>query len=187
MCELEYIPKHLRSYDKSAVDQFEKGELLFRRCNPNELKYPYKTISLVDISHNRNFNDSTYSLEDVLWNTDPKTSLENYENKEIAIIELNLSPQEQTINVNLQSKRDSGLALEVTLVHTPVACMFPHCAFEIKFNGEVVSWDNYDETLNIKSGPNKSALKELRGDLRQLLGSFLLSGTARNISIIEGN
>lgn len=176
MCDLGYIPEHLCQREREPVPQFEIGEKLYFRCKENQLHYPYESLSLATLSHNRNFCDpSTYNSEDVLWNTVVSSSEQKYTNLKIAELEIQ-SLDEFTFKKKLVSTINPELYLTIVLVHTPLVCMFPHCEFKFHLLEVEVTMLNYNQTLNVKSGPDKKALRELRTDARIELKSMLVTG-----------
>lgn len=180
MCELDYIPDHLKGGDLLVIPQFINGELLFFRCPPEKLSHPYN-ISLIDLSHNRNFdNPDKFTSQDVLWNTDPEKDFEFYTDKAIVELSLDILEEKETINLRLTSFKDENYYVDLILKHKPIHCNLAHSAFEISFNGTIVNWDNWNETLGVSKGPIKGASKELRNDLRQFLTKMIISNTASN-------
>lgn len=187
MCELEYIPEHLKGDSLIVKAQFLKGELLFFRCDPEKLKHPYD-ISLIDLSHNRNFNNpEKYKPNDVLWNTNPEKGFEIYSNKSIVQLCLNVAGDNETINLRLTSIKNEDYYVDIILKHKPIDCNIAHSAFEISFNNTVVNWDNWNDTLGVRKGELKGVSKELRNDIRQFLTKMIISKQVsdENFDIIE--
>ena len=180
MCELNYIPEHLKEGELIVIPEFKNNELLFFRCPPEKLYHPYN-ISLIDLSHNRNFdNPDKYESQDVLWNTDPTKDFERYIDKEIVILSLDISENKETINFRFNSFKDENYYVDIVLKHKPIPCNCAHSTFEISFNDTIVNWDNWEETLGLNKGPKKGVSKELRNDLRQFLTKMIISNKASN-------
>ncbi len=180
MCGLDYIPLHLKSDELIILPKFHNGEFLFFRCDPEKLIHPYN-VSLVDLSHNRNFNNpETFSPDDVLWNTDENKGFQRYEEKSIVSLELILEEGIDTIYNRFQSCIDDDHFVEVVLKHKPIHCNLAHSAFEISYNNNLVTWENWDDTLGLKKGEFKRVVKELRNDIRQFLTNMIISESASN-------
>jgi hypothetical protein len=175
LCELDYIPAHLCKNSREPIAKFEIGENLYFRCLSKQLTYPYKSLSLATLSHNRDFaNPEVYSSDDVLWNIKPDDD-ERFSGYEVAQLKIK-STTENTFLKKLVSELNPELYLIIKLVHTPEECMFPHSEFKFYLMETEVTMDNYDQTLNVKSGINKKALRELRTDARMELKSMLATG-----------
>ena len=176
MCNLEYIPEHLCRNGKNIISQFEIGEKLYFRCKSHQLIYPYNSLSLATLSHNRNFCDeTTYTLNDVLWNISEDDDYQFYEEFKVAELEIS-DVNGITFDKTLVSEINSELSLRIVLKHTPLECMFPHSEFKFYLTDQEVTMTNYKETLGVKKGPNKKAIRELRNDARIELTSMLATG-----------
>ncbi|MGB5941611.1 MAG: hypothetical protein WBG71_01905 [Leeuwenhoekiella sp.] len=156
------------------------GELLFFRCNQSQLSHPYN-ISLIDLSHNRNFcRPETYKPDDVLWNTDENKNFQKYIDKSVVRLELIIQPGANTISKRFYSSIDDTHFVDIVLKHKPLYCNQAHSAFEVSYNRTIVTWDNWDDTLGLKNGLSKRVVKELRNDIRQFLTKMIISESASN-------
>jgi len=174
-CNLAYIPKRLHSFNKDVVKTFTVGEELYYRCNLEECSKPYQKISLYDVSHNRNFNNSkNYPKDDVLFNIDDKTEIEKIANKHINTSIIKSLSKNNTFEktITLIDKRDA--TAHIKLIHKPLPCMYPHCIFQIAINGVIVTKDNYSITLKPKK------YKNIRRDIRLELTSIIYSSIIDN-------
>jgi hypothetical protein len=182
ICNLPYIPYRLHSFGKEIVNNFTVGEELYYRCNPNDCIKPYQTISLFDVSHNRNFNNSSeFPKEDVLYNIDPRKSEEKIEEKKINITVINKVSANNTFEKIIISDSNPKLIAQIKLIHDPKPCMYSHCVFEISLNDTIIDSDNYNTTLN----KNGKAYKNLRSDIRLELTSIIYSSKIINDSETE--
>ncbi|SHI37742.1 hypothetical protein [Flavobacterium terrae] len=181
-CSLAYIPNRLHSLGKEIIPEFSIGEELYYRCSFNDLVKPYQSISLYDVSHNRNFNDTiNYPKDDVLYNIDSDKNIERIPEKEISTTVIKSLSENGTFEKILVSKNNPDLIAKIKLNHDPKPCMYPHCVFEISLNNVIVNKDNYGNTLN-KSG---STYKNLRSDIRIELTSIIYSSIIDNSEDIE--
>lgn len=167
-CHLGYIPKRLHTDEKPILSNFSIGEKLFYRCNPNKLQEPYDSISLRDISHNRNFNsDIDYPSDDVLYNISPGAISQKYDSHIVTLIIVNVN------NLGTYSKEidslDNKVKIEITLLHKPEPCMYPHCAFEIKIDGVIINEGNYDQLLGKGNSTQRNMRKLIRLELTSML------------------
>ena len=175
ICNLEYIPSHLHTVDKPTVNQFSIGEKLFYRCLPQNLAKPYDTISLKDISHNRNFcDDDRYGSENVFYNVLEDDNREKYDGYNFVTIivnnlEENTTYTKEFIKVN---HLNETVRIILTLKHSPIACMYPHSVFEIRVNDEIVNDMNYENTL----GKDNKFFSRIRNEVRQELTSIIQIG-----------
>ena len=181
ICNLNYIPEHLHTNNKPIIDKFEIGEKLFYRCKPEILSKPYDSISLQDISHNRNFNkDEDYGSENVFYNINEHDEIIKYEG--LNFIEFyikNLSEK----NTYIKIVNHGGLTAILTLKHNPEPCMYPHSVIEIAVNNTIVNKGNY----NIILGKGNKTRSHLRSLIRQELTSIVQTGfidTSNEIEII---
>jgi len=165
-CELHYIPKRLHWDKKPLITVFRIGDLIYRRCKPEELENPFGHISLREISHNvGTANGIKISIPtDVLYNVDPEDENEIYEGRIPCIMDI------KELNENQYCKtyeEENNIICVLRLVHDPLPCMYSHCNFSIWINEEKVTKENYDTTLNIK------LLKKLRIKIRQELALMI--------------
>ncbi len=172
-CPLTYIPEHLHYKNKPIIPAFNIGEKLYYRSKPENLKKPYDNISLRDISHNRNFNNNLlYPKETVLLNTDLDDEREVYENLKIVILEIREIQDNTTYKKEVISKKDENIRASITLKHSPIACMYPHSAFEISVNDTIINKQNYDKFL----GKKNQIYSDLRSEIRQELTLIIQNG-----------
>lgn len=185
ICPLEYIPTHLHTESKPLVEEFVVGEQLYYRCKGEFCKKPYDNISLYDISHNRNFNSpDLYNKEDVLYNILPDDPLERYENLNISTLVITKITNDITYIKELVSSFDVNLKVVIKLIHQPVACMYPHCVFEISINNQVITSDNYNDLLNKRNKTYKSLRKSIRQEITSLIQSGQIDDSV-DIEIID--
>lgn len=171
ICSLNYIPDHLHTNEKPIIEQFQIGEKLFYRCKPENLQKPYDNISLYDISHNRNFNDSeTFTENDVFYNIIEDDIREKYDDLNfISFYIKNLSAGNQTY---IKHFIVEDLTAKITLKHSPEACMYPHSVLEICVGNIIINRENYMSELGKKS----QKFKTLRSLIRQELTSLIQTG-----------
>jgi hypothetical protein len=150
-CELNYIPEPLHWNEKPVLTEFQVGDLIFRRCNPKELENPFQAISLRDISNNlgTNLGNIISEKDDVLFNIVPEDEIERYKDKVVCTLEIkSLTANNQYIKYFQELKNGNTNNCTIQLLHDPLCCMYPHCIFRIWVNGEVVTKENYEVTLN---------------------------------------
>lgn len=182
-CNLSYIPERLHFNGNEIINKFYIGEELYYRCNLGKCQKPYQGISLYDISHNRNFKDSSkYPKEDVLFDINESSSIELIPNKEINTSVIKSLNENGTYEKIIFSDANPDLSVNIKLIHTPLPCMYPHCSFQISFNGTVLNKENYDKLFGKKKG---TAFKNLRRDVRQELTSLIYSSSIDNESEVE--
>ncbi|CAN5588655.1 hypothetical protein BH10BAC4_BH10BAC4_19790 [soil metagenome] len=161
-CKLEYIPHRLKRNRRPIIQTYQIGEHLFYRCKPEELENPYKKISIAELSHNRSGFplDSLSTAADVLYNINPNNTFERYTNLEICILEIkSLTPQNIYRKQFSETKADVIYNAIIELRHDPGDCMYPHSVFRVSFNGEIVTYDNYQKTLG-KHPKIRNSIKE---------------------------
>tara|TARA_R110002095_G_scaffold74807_4_gene63785 strand:- start:1139 stop:1714 length:576 start_codon:yes stop_codon:yes gene_type:complete len=169
-CQLPYIPKRLHSFGKHIIEEFFIGEELYYRCKLGQCSKPYLSISLYDVSHNRNFNDSKlYPKEDVLFDINENTDIEQIENKDISISVIKSLSQNNTFEKEIISDDDPDIIVNIKLIHSPVPCMYSHCAFQISLKDDIITKENYSKTL----GKKPKVYKNLRRDIRIELTSII--------------
>lgn len=171
-CNLKYIPDRLHTNERPIINSFNIGEKLFYRCH-KVVEKPYDTIPLYDISHNRNFNSNSNCLDDdVLYNILPNDERERYELPYITLTVLEIN-KDNIFTKEIISRDDSSIKVRITLIHSPIPCMYSHSAFEIKLNENVViNRNNYKKTL----GRKNILYTNLKSDVRQILTSMIQTG-----------
>ena len=165
LCELQYIPEHLKRNGRAVIEDFYIGEYLYYRCKEENRLNPFDSISLRDISVNRSGNlDNGFSYpEDVLYNTNPseKHPEEKFDLSVtcLAIVELienrynkQLRQPESTLEV---PNPPNQLIANIYLKHKPIECNYSHSAFEIYFNEIEVTSANYEETIGRKNSETR--------------------------------
>lgn len=177
-CQLDYIPEHLRQGDRLPIDVFTVGENLHYRVRPEIAQKPYDKIPLLDISHNRDFNDPlTYLLDDVFYNIDPNSDDERYEGLEAITLEIK---QLDSITFERSYSTPCGThTVVLKLKHDPVPCMYPHSVFELTFDNVVVDKGNYKTGF----GKDNKILSNLRSRVRQDFTSMMQCGIIDNQEI----
>jgi hypothetical protein len=169
-CELNYIPTRLHTDNKNTVSQFTVGEFLYRRCEPEILANPFRSISLTELSHNRGGDNSNALCNptDVLFSIKEEEDFEIYSNKVVCILEIkSLTSQNEYKKEYTQVKNGENYSCVMELLHDPLPCMYPHCVFRIKLNGEIVTYANYKETLD--------KLKSIRSSIKDELASMIIT------------
>lgn len=185
-CNLSYIPNRLHFDKKNIINEFSIGEELYYRCNINQLKKPYQSISLYDISHNRNFNNKKkYPKEDVLFDINRETDSVHIENKEISISTIKSINENRTFEKKIISDEDTNLIACIKLIHSPVSCMYPHCSFQISLNDVVVTKENYSRTLNKNPRKFKNLRREIRLELTSIIYSSIIDNNSETELITE--
>lgn len=180
-CALEYIPEHLHTNDKPIIEGFSIGEDLYYRCKPEKCSKPYDSISLYDISHNRNFGrPDEFPKNDVLFNIAEEDSKELYD-LEIVTLRISELEDEATYVKEIVSRNDPHLKAIITLRHAPIPCMYPHSVFEVSINDTTVDRINFDSILN----KGNRTYKNLRSDIRQELTSIIQTGNIDSSEDIE--
>lgn len=113
---------------------------------------PFSYFQLYDISVNRRGLSTNILSEpnDVLWNFKHINKFQKY-SQEIAYLEII-----ELTNNNVYVKTftaTSGLpnTIEIKLTHKITECNYAHCVFEIWFNNQEVTRDNYKDTLKRSS------------------------------------
>ena len=137
------------------------------RCNKEDLSNPYNSITIAELSHNRQgLNENIISeANDVLYNISSKNSFEKYD-KEICSIKIKDLNNEEQYDKFFTDQHNSA---NIKLIHQPVPCMYPHTIFRIILNGEIVTFDNY------KTGLKK--LNKLRIIIKEELASMIYTET----------
>lgn len=172
-CQLHYIPDNLKTKGRTPIHSFYVGELLFMRCDAEDLNNPYNSITLAELSHNRRGKERhpMSNPSDVLYNIKSDVNFEKYPDKSICTIKI-LDLTET--HIYDKSFQDSEKIATIKLIHDPLPCMYPHCVFRISYNGEIVTYDNYKQGL-------KKANK-LRNQLKIELASMIVNNTLSQIA-----
>lgn len=161
-CRLNYIPDRLHWDSRPIKEEFNVGDILYRRCEHDELENPYLKISLVEISHNLGTCGEEVISEshDVLFSIREDEQFEKYSDKEIATIEIKkLNEAGQYKKSFTQIKNGGEVTGYITLIHDPVSCMYPHSIFRIYYNDTCVGFENYRQTLQ-KANQIRTSIRE---------------------------
>ena len=165
-CRLSYIPERLHSNDKPTIPTFEIGDFLYRRCKEEHLEEPFDAIKLYDLSVNRQGNKANpLSLkEEVLYNLFPENGKGEKLNESVITLEIKEVAASNTYEKTIQHDGKDGNGKPIThtcflqLLHDKLPCNYSHCIFRITFNGQVVTEQNYKQTLK----RNGASVTELR-------------------------
>lgn len=168
-CKLEYIPKRLHKNGRIAIGEFQNGERLYFRCNPNEIDNPYLKISLADLSHNRSgFPVGNLSeRDDVLWNIVQSKNFERHTDKGICTLEIEKMEYNKYHKSFTQDKNGTVNTAYFELIHDPEECMYPHCIFKLTLNGEHIKIETYKESLK--------RLSEIKDQIKHDLAAMILT------------
>lgn len=168
-CELPYIPERLHQGNRGPISTFEVGEHLYFRCNAEVLDNPYKSISITELSHNRKglSSETLSNPDDVLFNINLDETEERYTGLEICTIEIkSLDSNYQYVKNFTESKNNVDHNCTFKLIHDPAVCMYPHCVFRVWINNELITYDNYNQTIK--------KLNKIRAFLKEDLASMIL-------------
>lgn len=168
-CSLPYIPSRLHKKDNPIIESFDIGEYLYRRCKHDELINPFKSISITELSHNRGgLNSQTLcNPDDVLFSINEHEDFEVYEDKVVCTLEIKSLNPNNTYKKKYTQKKDNELfTCYLELLHDPVPCMYSHCVFRVVINSEVITFDNYKQTLG--------KLNQIRNELKEELASMII-------------
>jgi hypothetical protein len=173
-CSLPQIPARLHASGRPALPIFEVGELLYRRCKPEEVENPYAAISLTDLSVNRTGPAEIAPLceaQDVLRNFSDSDSQEWIADQvavTMAIKEVN-----QVGTYRYEATQPDGEITDtciLELAHAQEPCNYSHSAFKLFLNGEEVTFANYKSTLGEKKR------RKFRDQCRFELSKMILKG-----------
>ncbi len=168
-CDLPYIPERLHQNGRVSIPSFNVGEFVYRRARPNELENPFAKISLTDISVNRSGRNQELSIpDDVLFSIRNEEDFEVYTDLEICTLQIKDLNRENQYAKQFSDDED---LLTIKLLHDPVECMYAHSVFEIALNNEIVTFDNYANTLKAKRH------RKLRSQVRQELATMIIQRT----------
>jgi hypothetical protein len=148
ICDLPHIPERLHTQQRPVLEEFFIEEELYWRCKP-EIDLPYQEISLTEISHNRQGNsDNPFSIStDVLWNTDRNKDFEKYEYDIIVLKIKELNPDSNYTKEFKEMAGEEELKVLVQLIHDPIACNYAHSIFRYIYDGLIVTFENYKQTI----------------------------------------
>lgn len=165
-CPITYIPERLHSKDKPALPEFELGEFLYRRCKLESLEEPFDAIKLYDLSVNRQGNKDCplSSEEDVLYNLQPDNGRGEKLDEKVITLEIKELTDNKTYEKTIQHQGLDGNGKSIIhtcflqLLHDKLPCNYSHSIFRITFNGQIVTEQNYRNTLK----KNSTSITELR-------------------------
>ncbi len=167
-CTLDYIPDRLVMGDKPVIDTFEVGEYLYRRCHPADLENPFRTISPIELSHNRAGlkQEVLCNPDDVLFSINEGEEFHTYESMVVCTLEIKTLTQNNIYCKQYTQKKDEkDITATLELLHDPEPCMYPHSVFRVKINGETITLQNYKETLK--------KLNEIRNQIKDEIVSMI--------------
>jgi hypothetical protein len=150
ICELPHIPERLHRKERPVLEEFFIEEELYWRCDP-EIDLPYQSISLVDVSHNRQGKeDNPFSIpSDVLWNTDKNKNFEKYE-YDIIPLKIKELLDGRYFKEFKEIINDEEVSVVIHLIHDPITCNYAHSIFRFTYNNITVTFENYKQTLGHK-------------------------------------
>lgn len=157
-CSLSYIPKRLHWGSKKKINVFFLNEELYWRCDQSNFDNPYTSISLADVSINRQGNPKSpiSHPSDVLYDT--TDSLNEKYHKGVIVLEIKKINQPYVKEYNLIDANNININVKMELLHDPLCCMFPHCIFQFRLNNSIVTIENYKKTF----GKDNKHLSRLR-------------------------
>lgn len=165
-CSLNHIPSRLHESGRKMSGRFYLNEEVYRRCPTHQIDVPFATITLSDISLNRqgkpNKKPISYS-QDVLLNC--ISCNPTHANESIVILKIKRLLKDKTFNKKIHNGTDT---LQIKLLHTPITCNYSHTVFELKLNETIITFDNYDKTLG------KKVHKKLRADCRLEIAKMII-------------
>jgi hypothetical protein len=168
-CSLEHIPTRLHRHGRKVCNRFYLNEEIYRRCPTNLVDAPFATITLSDISINRQGKPikRPFSLEDdVLYNTVDKSgdNVPKY-NETVVILKIKRLLRDHSYRKVFIL---NGNILMMYLKHDPIPCNYAHTVFEFVLNNEIVTFQNYSNSLG------RRALKRLREDCRLQIAKMII-------------
>ena len=117
----------------------------------------------------------------MLFDINENTDIEQIENKDISISVIKSLSQNNTFEKEIISDDDPDIIVNIKLIHSPVPCMYSHCAFQISLKDDIITKENYSKTL----GKKPKVYKNLRRDIRIELTSIIYSSVIDNNSETE--
>lgn len=192
-CAISYIPVHLHASGRPDLPVFEVGERLFRRCPESGQEKPFSAISLVDISVNREGPAALAPLcyrDDVLFNFNPTEKQPGQRIAGQVAVELVFKELVPHGSYEKASTEPTAVNTEapvftciIRLLHKQEECNYAHCAFEMRLDGEEVTYANYKQSLGAK-GP---AFSKLRDWCRQELGKmYVRQEVKEEVRLMQG-
>jgi hypothetical protein len=166
-CSLSHVPEHLHLAKKEVNNVFYLHEEIYRRCTLEEIHNPFQTISIVDLSVNRQGHqeDIISQKEDVLFNI--KDSLPQKYIAEICVLRIiELNDLNSFDKEFVEAKGENVHKARIKLVHDPKECMYPHCEFRVWVDSEHIGYSNYNRTVK--------KLNKIRTQLKQCLAQMII-------------
>lgn len=166
-CSLTYIPKRLHWDNKPTIEEFEVGDIVYRRCKKEELENPYTSLSLTELSHNlgTSKNIEISKEKDTLFSIIESEDIEVY-NLEICTLTIKSLNHLNSYTKKFEENKNGKIYIaKMDFLHDPVSCMYPHCIFRIWLNDVVITFQNYKTTLKTTN--------KIRTEIRQELGSMI--------------
>jgi hypothetical protein len=176
-CDLSYIPERLHTNDRPEIPIFEIGEYLYHRCKPEHLNQPFDGITLYDLSTNREGRKDSplCQKEDVLFNTEPHNGHGEKYDWSVVTFEISEVSESKTYEKIISSDGKDGKGkpivniCEIKLLHDRLPCNYSHSIMRLRFNGEVVTRDNYNTTI----GRRGDSVTQLRNKCKIELESMI--------------
>lgn len=176
-CDLSYIPERLHTNDRPEIPIFELGEFLFHRCKPEHISQPFDGITLYDLSTNREGKKEQplSQREDVLLNTDPENGHGERYNSGILTFAVSEISESNTYEKEISHEGKDGKGNPIVhtcvikLLHNRLPCNYSHSIMRLIFNGEVVTRENYENTI----GRRGDSITKLRNKCKLELESLI--------------
>lgn len=168
-CFLKHLPENLHQKGRKRCNRFYLNEEIYRRCPTHLLENPFASITLSDISLNRQgkpFKTPMSYSDDVLFNTANRVgnNVPKFQDS-IVILRIRRLLKNGSFRKTLSDNRD---VLIMDLKHDPLPCNYSHTVFELVLNSVVVTYSNYKETLG------KKVYKRLREDCRLQIAKMII-------------
>lgn len=159
---IPYIPVELHRRGRKVCNRFFLNEEIYRRCPTKDINVPFGSISLTDLSLNRQGNPKKKRPlswpDDVLYNHAPHKggSKPKFE-ESFVVLKVKRLLKNKTFRKIL---REEGNTLLLNLKHVPTTSNYSHSVFEIVLNNKIISFSNYKATLG------SNGHKKLRNNCR---------------------
>ncbi|HRG00812.1 MAG TPA: hypothetical protein PKZ75_06830 [Bacteroidia bacterium] len=166
-CTLAHVPPRLHQLEKPAINHFEIGEEIYRRCTPVELENPFKGISICELSHNRQglAGNIISQPQDALINI-TGVGENTYDKVVCTLVIRDINEQLGTYCKEFNQEKDKTLHnAKLQLIHEPDNCMYPHCVFRVWLDEELITYDNYNLV---------DKLKQIKTQLKSALASMII-------------
>lgn len=168
-CSLKHIPTKLHRRGRSVCNRFYINEEIYRRCPSHLIDIPFASITLSDISVNRQGKPNKKPIcfpDDVLYNT-KDISGPNFPKYPESIVVLKIKKLLKNKSFRKILTHNSNI-LTLQLKHDPLVCNYSHTVFELTLNETVITFDNYDSLLK------KKAYKILRDNCRLEIAKMII-------------